>query len=301
MFYLKPKEVTDVTFLSSSLAEDPTSAWVSGATYAIGDEVHLAATHRVYKNAVAGVSTVSPDTDKTRWVDERPTNKWAAFDGYTGTKSKGTDTISFSVKFGFFNSVLLYGLEGASVSLTCTEGEGGPTYWSNSLNLSTHSTGWYSYYFEERRRLDRAGFFNIPIRPNGVLNITITATGAVAIGMIAVGALVNIIGGANWGGTDWGAEVEPITYSYLEPEEDGTLNIVRRFSATNLSATVTMPQEWADQAVSKLQALLDIPVAWVATQVDGYVGLSTFGLGEGRMNYESYSVAKLNLNVRGIV
>ena len=62
-----------------------------------------------------------------------------------------------------------------------------------------------------------------------------------------------------------------------------------------------MPREFADQAVSQLQALLDVPVAWIATTESGYLGLTTFGLGEGSMVYESYSVAKFSVAVRGIV
>jgi hypothetical protein len=303
MYYIKAKTVTDVTYLSASVPEDPTPAWVSGTSYVVGAEVHLPSTHRVYKSTAAGVSTTSPDLEPTRWVDTRPTNKWAAFDIYTGTKTTSTTSLSFSVQYGFFSSVALYGLEGASYSITATEGVGGAVYWSASGSLSSHISGWYGYFFGQREAINKLVFSDIPLRPNGVLNVTITATAGqqVACGMCVAGNLTAIIGTAAWGGTDWGASVEPITYSYLEPAEDGTLKITRRWSATNLKATVNMPRENADQAVAQLQSLLDIPVAWVATLEQGYVGLSTFGLGEGEMVYESISIAKLSINVRGIV
>jgi hypothetical protein len=246
---------------------------------------------------------IAPDQNPTHWTNIRPTNKWAAFDLYTGTKSVGTTSLSFSVQYGFFNSFALYGLEGATYSVTLTEGLGGPVYWQESGALTTHGLGWYSYYFGQRFAIDRLIFHSLPLRPNGVLNIAISGASGdtVKIGMVAAGNLNPLIGVAEWGGTDWGAEAEPITYSYIEPAEDGTLQIVKRFSATNLSATVTMPTEFADQCVKQVQDILDVPVAWVATLVQGYSGLSTFGLGSGRMKYDSFGISKFELNVRGIV
>lgn len=305
MFYILPKAVTDATLLASSLTvEDSTPLWVTGTHYAVGDEVHLLFTHRVYRCAIAQTpSTVSPNLNPTVWVDIRPTNRWAAFDTYTGTKSAATTSISFSVLYGFFNSLALYGLQGSTYTLTLTEGLGGPVYWTATGSLAVHGLGWYSYYFGQRFAIDRLVFSGLPLRPNGVLNITIDSGigSAVGIGMVVAGSLNPVIGGSDWGGSDWGAEAEPITYSYTEPAEDGTIKIVRRFSATNLTSTVTMPTEFADQAVKQLQDILDVPVAWTCTTLPGYNGLSTFGLGSGRMRYESYGVSKFEINVRGIV
>ena len=303
MYYIKPKPVTDATYLSASVPEDATPAWVSGTSYSVGSEVHRVTTHRVYRSTASGMSTISPELDPTRWVDDRPTNKWAVFDLYTGTKTKSTTSLTFTVSYGFFNAVALYGLVGNSYTLTATEGVGGAVYWSTSGALTSHLAGWYAYFFGVREVVNKVIVNNIPLRPNGVLTVTITAAPGqeVACGLCAVGSLNSLAGSAPWGGTDWGAEAEPVTYSYLEPAEDGTLKIVRRYSATNLKGAVNMPREFADQAVAQLQALLDVPVAWIATLEPGYLGLSTFGLGEGTMTYDDYSTATFSVSVRGVV
>ncbi len=62
-----------------------------------------------------------------------------------------------------------------------------------------------------------------------------------------------------------------------------------------------MPREEADAVLQSVQNVLDVPVAWIATQATGYAGLTTFGLGSGKMSYDSFGMATLSINVKGLV
>lgn len=286
----------------TSLAEDPTAAWSSG-TYAVGDERHVVATHRVYKCALAGSSTVSPELDPTRWADTRPTNKWAPFDIYTSTAAATVTSMIYVLTPGYFNAIALYGLTGSQYTLTVKDVTGGAVIYTRSGYLSADPIGWYEYLFGTLKTINKLVFTGIPIRPASEITLTITAaTGeAVGLGMLAVGDYVSLSGEGDLGGALQGASAEPVTYSYIRTNADGTTTIVRRHAATNLRVTIAMPREEADAVLQAMQDVLDVPVAWIATDANGYAGLSTFGIGSGSMRYDSFNVANFEINVKGLV
>lgn len=302
MNIINPITITDAMLTSSTLAEDSTSAWTS-ATYAVGDYRHVVATHRVYKCAVAGSSTVSPELDPTRWVDTRPTNKWAPFDIYTSTAAATVTTMTYVLTPGYFNAIALYGLVGTGYTLTVKDVSGGTAIYTSTGYLYGAPEGWYEYLFGGIKPMDKLVFTDIPIRPAAEITLTITAAASapVGLGMMAIGDYVSLAGSGDWGGTQYGASAEPVTYSYIKTNEDGTTTIVRRHSATNLRVTVSMPREYADAVLQSMQSVLDVPVAWIATSASGYAGLTTFGIGSGSMKYDNFSVANFEISVRGLV
>jgi len=304
MNIINPITITEAMIgAGTSLAEDPTTVWVSGTTYAVGDERHVVSTHRVYRCAVAGVSSISPELAPTVWVDMRPTNKWAPFDIYTSTKASAVTSLTYVLTPGYFNAIALYGLTGAQYTLTVTEFTGGATIFSCSGYLSEDPLGWYEYLFGTLKPISKLVFSEIPIRPAAELTLTLTAATdePVGVGMIAVGDYVSLSGTGEWGGAQYGASAEPVTYSYIKTNDDGTTTIVRRHAATNLRISIGMPREEADAVLQSVQSVLDVPVAWIATDVQGYAGLTAFGLGSGSMTYDSFGVATLSINVKGLV
>lgn len=304
MNIIQPIEITPAMITACSLAEDPTAAWTSG-TYAIGDERHVAATHRVYRCAVAGSRTISPDLDPTNWKDMRPTNKMAPFDIYTSTQAiDDTADISYTINTRFCRDMALYGLEGSSYTVTVKDAAGGTVIDTRTGPLKTHDGGWWSYLFGDRYFVRQVILSNLPMRPAAEITITVSAgTGARrAVGMIVLGNMRQLFGTGDWGGTEYGATAEPVTFSYIKTEDDGTTSIVRRHKATNIRASVMLPRNQADKAVQLLQGVLDIPVAVIATEAPGYAGLTTFGLIESSpVSYDSNNIARIDFNVKGII
>lgn len=302
MNIIAPITITDAMLSSSTLAEDPSAAWTN-ATYAVGDLRHVVATHRVYKCAVAGASTVSPELDPTRWVNTRPTNRWAAFDFYTSTQSTTVTTLTYVLTPGYFNAIALYGLTGSSYTLTVKDAPGGAVIFTATGFLSADPIDWYEYLFAAIKPRRSMVFTGIPPRPNAELTLTLTtaASQPVGLGLIAVGDYRSLAGAGDWGGTQYGASAEPVTYSYIKTADDGTVSIVKRTASTNLRVTVSMPREEADAVLQSVQDVLDMPVAWIATDKVGYAGLTTFGLGSGSMSYDSHAIATLSIIVKGLI
>lgn len=300
---IKPIAITDAMLTSSTLAEDTTSAWTS-ATYAVGDYRHVVSTHRVYKCAVAGSRTISPELDPTNWVDTRPTNKWAPFDIYTSTAATTVTSMTYVLTPGYFNAIALYGLTGIQYTLTVKDVSGGSTIYSSSGYLYEDPIGWYEYLFGGVTVVDQLVFADIPIRPAAELTLTITAASGqpVGLGLVAMGDFQSLFGAGDWGGAQYGATAEPVTYSYIKTADDGTTTIVRRHAATNLRITVTMPRDQADGVLQNLQSVLDVPVAIIVSSVSGFRKLSAFGLiSSAPVSYDSFGHANLNLTAKGLV
>lgn len=287
-----------------TVAEDPTPAWTSG-TYAIGDERHVVSTHRVYRCAVAGASAVSPELDPDRWQDRRPTNKMAPFDIYTSTAAKSSSVdIVYPITARFCNAVALYGAVGATYDITVKDVAGGTVIYNKTGRLREPSRSWYRYLFGARRPLAKVIATGVPIRPAAEITISIRAAAGAsrALGMIVLGKYRPLIGLGPWGGTEYGASAEPVSYGYVRTEDDGTTTWQAGHSATNLRCKVVLPRSQADQAVSMLQEVLGIPVACIATNVEGYSGLSTFGIiSTAPVSYDGKGHASIDTSVKGIV
>lgn len=305
--FIVPIAITDAMLGGgTTLAEDPTAAWTSG-TYSVGDERHVVATHRVYRCAVAGSSTTTPQNDPTRWVDMRPTNKWAPFDIYTSTAAAGTTSFTYVISPGYFNALALYGLTGSGYSLTVKDAPGGATIYSASGYLADDPLGWYEYLFTSPRTRNKLLFLNIPPRPAAEITLTITASSgqSVGLGMLVAGDAAPVPGNTDeWGGVLDGAYAEPVSNSYYKRNDDGTVVIKRRNAGTDMSLRVAMPRAGADAALALLQSVLDVPVAVIAgsqNSTDGFDGLNGFGLVTGRVVYETTDTAEVEFTVKGMI
>lgn len=275
----------------------------SSVAYVVGDIRIRSTTHRKYKCAVAHTSAASqlPENDPTRWVDIGPTDRHAPFDAYTSTAAKSTTSLTYVVNPGFFNAVALYGLTGANYVVTVRDTPGGAVVFQRSGDLTESPLGWYEYLFNRPRVIGKLLFTDIPLRPSAELTVTISAStgSSVGIGMLVVGDFVPLASG--WGGTQYGATAEPVSYSYIKLADDGTATIQRRHAATNIRATVMVQQADADAALGHIQSVLDVPCVWVATTENGYTGLNTFGLGSASVGYDSFSHATIDVLVKGLV
>ena len=304
-----PTPVTDAMIgAGTSIAEPSASetAWASATAYAVGDVRIRATTHRKYKCAVAHTSadTPVPEDDPTRWLDIGPTDRWAPFDRYTNTRASTLTSLTYVLNPGYVNALALYGLIGAQYSITIKDAPAGATIYSKTGFLAQDPHGWYEYLFVAQPAVEKLVLHNLPIRPAAETTIAVTAaTGQpVGVGMIVVGDFAPLVGDtAEFGGVQYGASAEPVTYSYINTDEYGTTTIVRRHAATNMRCTVMMPRQFADAALQRLQSVLDQPDACIATTSKGYDGLNVFGLiSSSPVSYDSFNIASIDINVKGL-
>jgi hypothetical protein len=311
MNILVPIAITDAMIGAGTTIAEPASgetAWVSAGTYVLGDRRIRSTTHRVYECVQANTGrTALPEVDTAYWLDAGPTQRYAPFDTYTSTAATATTSITYVLSPGYFNAISLYGLTGTQIVVSVKDAPGGTEIYrypaTGAASLTEPPTGWYDYMFGKRRPIQKLVLSNLPIRPTAELTITVTAAAGatVGIGMINVGDLTPLLGDAEWGGVTGGASAEPTSYSYIKTNDDGTTTIKRRGKSTNLRATVVIPRQKADAALATVQQVLDVPVSWIATTSQGFDGLNVFGIGSCSMSYDSFGIATLQVNVKGLI
>lgn len=304
--YIDPIAMTAAQLLpGTSLAEDPTPAWASG-TFAIGDERHVVATHRVYRCAIAGSSTLSPEQDPTRWKDMRPTNKWAPFDEYTDTAAQANVDITYVLASRFVNSIAIYGLVGSGVSVSIKDAPGGTEIYrypqTGFFQLKRPARGYYDYAYGDRKSVNSLVLRDLPIRSNAEITITVTASAMQprAIGMIVRGKFRSLLG-LGIGGVIEDAEVTPKTYTYRELQQDGKYRTTVRSSSKDLRFSIVTERQYADQAVQALTDLLSKPVAWIVSTQPGFAGLTAFGFAQRAPVRYRHRFAYIDMTVEGNV
>lgn len=279
--------------------------WLDGADYAVGDQVILTSTHRVYKCAADHTSDADtrPDLTPEKWVDIGPTMRFSPFDMYVSTKARADDEVVYEITPGHYvDAIALFGLEGVTYKV-----EAAGDVWVKEGSLFEDPEGWFEYLFLPQRGVDRLVFTGIPFMPNPSFRITLSAPdGVAAVGTILLGELVDLMPaltdhGAQ-GGVQYGATAEPVSYSYIKTEEDGSTRIVRRHSATNLRCNAVLPFQDADRAVGILHGLLDRPSAWIPSRAAGHSALTVYGLlASAPVSYDANSFVTVDFDVRGLI
>ena len=280
------------------------TAWVSAGTYALADRRIRSTTHRVYEAVQAHTGrTALPEADPLYWLDVGPTQMMAPFDTYTSTVSLSATSQTWVITPGYFNALALYAMQGTHLDVSIKDAPGGAVIYSLSQSLLQPVSGYYAWAFVPRRVITKLLLQDLPIRPNAELTITISAgTGEpVGIGMCTLGDLSPLLSNeAPWGGLQWKPTVEPVSYSYVGNNSDGTLKIVPRPSSTNLHLSVQLPLAYADYAVEELQSVLNVPVTWVVPNAPGFQ-LFEFGIGSGVMSYDNLAEATFAITVTGTI
>ena len=307
-FVLVPKVITDA-MLSSSTIPEPAAGetlWNAATSYTVGQEVILASTHRVYENLIAGVSAVSPDVAVTqspsRWLDKRLTLRWAAFDSYVTTQSTGTTSITYVLRPGLFNALVMYGLEGGSYSISIKDAPGGTVFFAQSGDLQEPPLDYYDYYFGVIKSLSKLIVKSILPQADPEVTITLTSGSGspVKVGMIVLGDLRSIVSEDLVGGVQYNPQAKPTTTSLFINDGFGGTKIVRRTKATDMDFEALLDQADADSALYTLQDVLDVPAAWIASDEKGYAGLNVFGLASGAVKYAGPTHAYLTISVKGL-
>lgn len=306
MNILVPLTVTSTMFGAGTTIAEPAAgetAWNAATNYTVGTEVIRTTTHRKYRNTIAGVDATLPENAPTRWLDVGPTRRYAPFDIYTSTAATGTTSFTYVLSPGFFNSLSFYGLVGSTLTVTVKTAPGGSVIYTSTQDLYAQAAGLYEYLFTPLRQISRIVLKGLPISPTAELTVTVASgTGnPVALGMMNIGNLRSLIASNLFGGTQYGASAEPKSYSYIKYFDDGTTEIKRRGSATDMRGSVFMPAADAAAAVDLVQSVLDVPVSCIASDVAGYDYLNVFGLVSGSAEASGPGHSIFSFSVKGFI
>lgn len=307
VFVLAPVTVTDAMVNSSTIAEPAAgeTVWNAATSYVPGQRVIRIETHRIYENIISGINATAPELTiadtSPRWVDVSPTNKWAAFDGQVNTPSSITSPLTYVLRPGIFNALSLYGLVGDSCVITLKNAPGGAVVYTSTTELIVPPVDHYDYYFPTSfKQLSKVFVKNLVPYADPELTITITAGASVAkVGLIAIGDLRSLV--VADGGTQYGAQAKPITYSYISTDAFGRTKIVKRANATDMDIRVFLSNDDSDNALLMLQDVLDVPCAWIGSDASRFAGLNVFGLASGSLSYEGPSHSIMSVQVKGFI
>ena len=300
-----PIKITPSMLLAGTTVPEPNTAngevaWVSAGTYTAGDLRTSAGSVWLCRLDHTG-RTALPAVDGVYWLRDGPTDRMAAFDDYTSTKARGTGSLTVVVTPGFFNSIRVYGAEGDSCTITVRETPGGVIAKQQTFDLFAQAAGFYELLFTVLPKVEQVGMDDLPILPGAEITITVTAVGAgaVAIGDIKIGDWRSLTGDGDWGGADYGARSERKTYTYREYAKDGTYTQVKRTGSRDVTCSIRLPGDQAMYADAVLGEIADVAVPFEASNLPRYGYLSTLGFVTGSISPESFSVASLNLTIKG--
>lgn len=281
-------------------------AWVPNVANAVGKVVVSDGYLWTCSLAHNGRNKPPAQDDAKYWQRGEPSNRQAPFDNYRSTPAKAVGSITYVLQPGFFSDAILHGVVADRVVMDVTEGEGGPSMLEEPLDVDMweQALGLWELLFNPLGMRDQVSLDDIPVHPMATITVTassIDAAAPVAIGTIMLGEWRSLIGDAQNGGVEYGAEAEPKSYSYIKFDLDGKWTIVKRPTAVNLRLPTVLNAAQADFAMALLREVQDVPVAIRATNAPGYDYLSTVGLVTGPLSASNFSDTRANIKVTGAI
>lgn len=302
-----PVKITDAMVAAGTTVPEPNTAngevaWVASGSYAIDDLRTSNGSVYSCSRAHSG-RTARPEADPGYWLRKGPTDRMAPFDDYSATKSRGKGSISFVLTPGFINGVSVYGPEGATYSLVVRDAPGGDVIREQHGDLYAQAAGLWELLFTPLPALEKISMDEIPIAPNAEVSVTIRApgNGAVAVGDIKVGDWRQLIGEANFGGAEYGAEAQRKSYTYRQVNDDGTFRQIPRGNVRDVTCRVVIDAEQAMYADAILGEIIDTVVPFEASGLPRYGYLNTRGFVTGSIRADNWGETSLNLIVKGAI
>ncbi len=254
--------ITDAILISSTVAEPAAgeTAWVSGGTYVVGDKRIRSTTHKVYLCTQASTGrTQLPEVDAAYWTPIGPTIKWAAFDKAIGTSITSASPLTQVIAPGVANSLAILDAVGTSVLVSMTSATaGGATVYSNTLALEQSAPAdYYNYFFDPFIQRNTVVLTDLPPYADGVITVTLTGSGTVSMGVLAVGLYTEL------GDTQFGATAGIDDYSVKTTDAYGTTTITQRAYAKRATFKAWLNPTQVNNVHRKLSSLRATPAIYL--------------------------------------
>ena len=247
------------------------TAYDPNATYALGDTVSSAVSHRGYESLAAGNQgnplPVLPEITTTKWLDVGPTNRFAMFDLFRNTQTVSASPQTVVIAPGErINTLGLAGLAGNQVQVSATSVLGGGTVYPNAntesttgifdLNTRIVNDG-YDYCFEPFTTLPSMAIFDIPPYSDIIITIEITTTaGNVKCGSLIVGTYIYI------GTVQYGATNDGLNFSTVTRDVFGNATLVPRRTLPKTDQTLMISSNRINRCKEARVLLNAVPALW---------------------------------------
>ena len=210
-----PVQITDAMLVSCTVAEpDPgETLWNADTAYTVGQVAIRTTTHRKYKRLVAGTTPALPEADIVNWLDIGATLKWAQFDRKIGTQTTGPSPLTTVLRVGSAEGLALLELQGQTARVRqydkAITDPAKVLVFERTIDLDgLVVTDVYDWMFGTSEQKLNAVITDLPGQyTSGDIEVTITSSGTVGIGVLAVGrshAIGAVEYGAGAGIINWG-------------------------------------------------------------------------------------------------
>lgn len=275
MHVLPAYVVTDAILTSSNVTEADHAAWSAATAYTAGTRViRTTGVHRIFERLVDGTTATAPESDAVNWLDVGPTNRWAMFDEAVGTRTSAASPITITLSLGTFSDLVLLGVTGSTVTLSGAA--------SRTVNVPAEAVaGQGSTVLIQG--LASAG---------GALTVSISGSGTVACGTLAVGTFWEV------GKTTKGAQFDALDYSRKDFDSFGNAVLVRRPLSGRMNAEFVAELTALDQIDRVLAALRSQPVMWKG--LDGVDASIVYGYAKSWSLRREKAQVKGALSIQGL-
>lgn len=248
--------------LISTTATNAEANWSSATTYTSGQIISYSG--KRWESLQSSNLNKVPTAEPLWWLDLGADNKHAMFDDVVATSTVATTELTVVLAPNqTFDSIALININASVVSISVTDGSGGPVVYENTIGLSSETiVDWYGYFFyDPLLKRTQAIFYNIPPYQNAVVTITLenSVGEQVSVSTLTYGTLFNI------GGTQYGASAGIVDYSVKTTDEFGNTTFVKRAYSKRLSAQVAVKNSDLNRVQSLLYGLRATPAVWIAS------------------------------------
>lgn len=289
---IRPVPLTDAMLVSTDVPESDAPAWDSGATYAAGETAILG--HRIWESLQDANTGQPPATSPDWWLDTGPTNRWAAWDDETSTRTARPGEITYRVRPGrVVSAVAAAGLVEASRMRVRMESPVHGIVYDRSVSLSGSpaAAGWWNWFFGPRRSKTVALLSELPPYVDADLVITLEGSPGLAVGVLLFGAE-----SAFGLGVEYGVSLGIRDYSRKETDQFGRSVFRRRANAKRARFTVFLENGQLDALYDYLSDITATPCLWVITDLyDAAVVYGSFEDFSILIPYPSHSQCELTL------
>ena len=313
MIVIKPVNITDAIFTSSTIAEpDPAFiqpnltvgevVWTAG-TRLLGEQFVNLTTHKVYE-VVADPSTTDDPVGVNEGINTNPptylevggTSKYSMFDGKgnRGTTGSGTLTVAIDPD-QLVNGLAAFGLSGFdAVNVTMVDPIDGTVYDRDAdMNDYNQVSDWYDWFFAPLSKKEEFNFLDLP--PYVDATITITATGAAdfTFGELTMGAQRSL------GTAVYGTGFALKDFSLYKDDGFGGINYVPRPDQKLVNFDVQIPKDRLGFAYRTLREFKGIQAAWVGSEQENDPTLIFGRYRDNNLNFTTPSLCDMTIQVKG--
>jgi hypothetical protein len=206
------------------------TVWAAG-TVAAGTRRYVLPSYDLYEAAASTADNpvTGAAADPATWTKVGKVNRFAAFDNILGNPSTGTEiAISLAPDGSVTNGLALFGLSGATATVTVVDPTDGPVY-SRVLSLQDDSGvfDWGTYFFSPVIAQPDHVLTDLPLY--GTATVTLTMTGAGAVSEMVLGQMTDL------GDTGFGSQVNILDFSRKDRDVFGNAILIRRAYADRVT------------------------------------------------------------------